>query len=103
MNNSPEAVRTKIMNLVCELFDVTPEQLTGPVRSKLIHHARCVFSYLCRHHAGDTYMRIGMSLNKDHSSVIEQIEYMNNLIFMKHPTAKKMKQIESQLFTKNTL
>jgi chromosomal replication initiation ATPase DnaA len=98
-----DALRKRIMWMVCESFGCTVEQLRSQARTREVYDARCAYSYLTRHHAGDTYTRIGMELNKDHSAAVLQVERMVQLIFIKDPAAKRMKKIEQELLTKQLI
>lgn len=48
---------------------VTRHELTGKARPRRISDARAIFSYICRK-KGLSHKRIGIILNKDHSSII---------------------------------
>lgn len=100
---SPEAKREAIMKLVCDAFGLTTEGLKGASRKREFHNARCVYSYLTKHLLGDTYARIGFELNRDHTTALYQVQSMNDLIFIKDPTAITLKKIEHELLQKQLI
>lgn len=93
--------RDQLAQTICQALRVTIEDLKGRSKAREVYNARCVYSYLARHVMGDTYQVIGRFLNKDHHSVINQIEAMNDMIYTKHASALIMKQIESELVIEN--
>jgi len=89
--------RKIIMDMVCGFFGVTIEELRGQSISREITSARCVYSYLVRHHVGDSYSRIGSDLSKDHSTIVHQISKMQDFIYSKDPAALMMKNVEREI------
>ena len=67
MASSPEA----IIGIVAANFQLTPEEILGPRRSKDIAHARQVAMYLLRTETTLSYSDIGRELgNRDHSTIL---------------------------------
>jgi len=85
-----------ILTMVCSVFGVTVAELTGKGKSRRIFHARCAYSYLTRHLLGHTYHEIADHLKKDRTSAYHCIESMNELIYIKDPSAIAMKEIEQE-------
>jgi chromosomal replication initiation ATPase DnaA len=83
--------------MVCKFFGVTADELKSKGRTRRLFVARCAYTYLMRHHVGDSYVQIGYDLNRDHCTAMWQLERMNELIFTKDPAAETMKSIEWQL------
>ena len=67
MASSPEA----IIGIVAAYFQLTPEEILGPRRSKDIAHARQLAMYLLRTETTLSFSDIGRELgNRDHSTIL---------------------------------
>lgn len=65
----------KIQEVVCEVFEVTHEELVGKTRKKKIAKARQFAMYLCNQHTGHALKAIGISFGgKDHSTVVHAVK-----------------------------
>lgn len=78
---SSESIRKEIMRVVCEVFDVTTEELMGPVRHKRVSVARHAYCTLCSSlDPLGTMVHIGETLGgRNHSTIINSIKKCNNL------------------------
>ncbi|MBT1702927.1 helix-turn-helix domain-containing protein [Chryseosolibacter indicus] len=101
MRKDIEAIRVRVLNMVADAFGCSVAEIKGSVKKKTFSDARCVYSYIMRHQCGESFMSIGLALNKDHSTVVEQIERMNSMIFTKEEAAHKLKKIERELLKQN--
>lgn len=95
--------RNKIIHLVAKEFDTTPQVMRGPVRLRRICEARRVYSYIARTILHDSFPVISISIGKDHKSVIEQVQKMEDHIFLKDEVARKFRKIETELSTKQII
>lgn len=92
-----ETRRNQILETICRVFHVTPELIRGRGRTNDVFIARCVYSYLVRHYVGDTHEQIASFMNKNQSVVSQQMQRMNDMIFLKEPAAMMMKEIEQEI------
>lgn len=99
----PDRRRKIILEMVCEEFGCTEQEIRSLVRKRPFSDARAVCSYIMRTHLKDTFIRIGMELNKDHSSVIEQIKRVEAFIYTKDLVAKKLRKIEGELLQRQII
>ncbi len=64
-----------IIEVVCEHFHISPEQMISKNRSANISHPRQIAMYLCNELTSDTYKSIGNYLGgKDHATVLHGIK-----------------------------
>lgn len=103
MITEAESKRRYILERVCEEFGCTIDDVRSLVRKRNFSNARRVYSYITRTHLKDSFIRIGMELNKDHSSVIEQIQRMEDFIYTKDSVARTLQKIERHLLTKQII
>lgn len=77
---SSEKIRDEVMRVVCEVYQVTPEQIRGRLRLKEITMARHAYCHLCTSlDPMATLSALGESIGRDHSTVINSIKKCNNL------------------------
>jgi chromosomal replication initiation ATPase DnaA len=88
--------REAIMEAVCEEFMVTVEELRSDLRNRNLFNARSAYAYISRKY-GETFQRIGIELNRDHSTVTHQVKKMEDFEFTKDPVIKQVRLIEQQL------
>ena len=76
-----ESIRREIMRVVCEVFDVTTEEIVGPVRHKRVAVARHAYCTLVSSlDPLGTMVHIGEMLGgRNHSTIINSIKKCNNL------------------------
>ena len=76
-----ESIRREIMRVVCEVFDVTKEEIVGPVRHKRVAVARHAYCTLVSSlDPLGTMVHIGEMLGgRNHSTIINSIRKCNNL------------------------
>ncbi len=76
-----ESIRREIMRVVCEVFDVTTEEIVGPVRHKRVAVARHAYCTLVSSlDPLGTMVHIGEMLGgRNHSTIINSIRKCNNL------------------------
>ena len=68
-----------ILTAVCIIEEVRPSDLQGRSRTRALVDVRKLFVYFARAiHPGISYEQIGLFLNRDHSTMIHYINYMND-------------------------
>lgn len=87
----------KLMDLVCEEFEVTEHDMIGSSRKRNVVDARMAFVSLARFNMKITTTTLGQRLNLDHATVLNLINRMADYEFLNHPVVQRVKKIE-QLF-----
>lgn len=70
----------KIMDKVCEYYEITKDEIIGSSRVRHIILPRQVAMYICNVLADLNYGAIGRSFNKDRTSVMHNVERIKDLI-----------------------
>jgi chromosomal replication initiator protein len=66
---------TLLMEVVCQTFAISKEELLGSKRTKELVHPRHLTMYLLKHEAGLTYPAIGKELGgRDHTTIMHGVE-----------------------------
>jgi chromosomal replication initiation ATPase DnaA len=69
-----------VMRIICQLCDITPDDIYSNTRVQNIVYARHLFSYLCRKELRLSLQTIGRIINRDHSSIINAVRKAQDLI-----------------------
>lgn len=78
--NSSEKMMDFIMGVVTKVFELTPEDIKGKSREKEVAYARHAYCYLCvKLDAMCTLKRVGNSIGRDHSTIINSIKKCEHL------------------------
>lgn len=93
-----EKTRAQVRLKVCLEFDCTIAQLTKPRGRGHVIDAKMVYAYLIRKHLKDTVTKIGKDLNLDHSSIVNLLKRMDDMICTRDYSYKKMEAIEQLIF-----
>ena len=64
----------EIMELVCRVYSMDKDTLTGKSRRKLVTHPRNLAMYLCRQHTPASYAELGRLFNRDHATVMYGVD-----------------------------
>lgn len=75
-----EADWSDAMRTVCQIYDVTPDQVISQTRKQNVCYARHMFCYLCRKHLKMTFAGVGYIVRRDHSSIINAVNVCTDLI-----------------------
>lgn len=65
---------------ICIAFDISIAQFNSSSKREAIPEARKVFSWICYHVYRKSKSAIGKHMGRDHSTVINQIKQMQNMI-----------------------
>ena len=88
----------KIINVVSNYYNLTPNQLLSGVKTKQIALARAISMYLCRTLLDMSYPAIQIAFKKkDHTTGITAYKKVDNLIKTDDSMKKAIKQLSSQL------
>jgi len=64
----------EIMKIVCSVTNVLTSDILSTKRHREIVTARALFCYICRNHSKKPFARIGIFINRDHSTIM----HLNN-------------------------
>lgn len=96
--NEP-AFRNHLKKLVCEEFNITPNDLIGRDKLRNMVCARQLYAHLSSLHIKDTSVRIGIELQRDHSTVLHLLYKINDHIAANdHTITQALKRVEEKLF-----
>ncbi len=87
-----------VISAVCEEFECTPEQLKCSKRNAAHSHARIAAAYFLRDRLKNTLQRVGIELNRDHSTIVYLLKKVEDYRFTKHETYYRIARIEQKLF-----
>lgn len=90
---SPE----RIVSVVADYYALTPSQITGKMRVAQIALARHISMYLCRECLALNYSEIGKLFSKDHTSVMNAVGKVENLLKTDIEMQKAIKDLEDKL------
>ena len=91
----------KIINIVADYYNLPPSQLVGKIRTSKISLARHVAMYLIRNNLDVSLKKIGaMFGGKDHSSVINAISKVGNLLKTDEGMKTALKDLTSKINSK---
>lgn len=83
-------MQNKIYETVQNIVEmVTHTKLTVNNRKRECVDARMIYAYVLRHSVGASLASIGMSINKDHTTIIHYIKTMDNLLEVDREVARK--------------
>lgn len=97
--SSPSAITPDIIiNVVCEHFNVSKDDIVSSKRNSEIVLPRQVFMYLCREYLSIPYKQIGKYIGgKDHSTVMHGLEKISNNIKEDPELAMKIDTIKKKI------
>lgn len=88
---------SKIITVVCAHFDIEQSKITGKGRSRRLVEIRQIICYFLKKYTRLTLERIGLLVNRDHSTVTYSISEIGNRIKLYMEVKKEMELIESKL------
>lgn len=87
----------EVMSAISDVFEVEIGDLSGPSRDRNIVTARHLFCYLMRKYTGHRLKRIGLFIDRDHSTVIYGSKRMVELIELYPEIKAKVERVEKEL------
>ena len=89
----------KIIKIVCDYFNLMPDHLMGPRRSKELVGPRQITMYLLRHEMNMSFPKIGKELNKkDHTTIMYGVEKIEKEITKNVELQKELSAIKEKLY-----
>lgn len=92
---APIVTPEKIIEIVCDYFNLTHEALKGKCRSKELVHARHVIFYFIRRHTSMTLKSTGQLFNRDHTTVIHGLENLNDIMDTEPVVKSEVEHLEA--------
>jgi len=87
-----------IINVVCEYYNVTIEDINSKKRSQDIVHPRQVATWLCRNMTENSQEQVGKAVgDRDHATVINSINKINKEISSESSTKREIEEIKNIL------
>jgi chromosomal replication initiation ATPase DnaA len=80
------------MRCVCQVYDITPDDIYSHIRKQHILYGRHTFNYICRKTIGMSLDSIGRIINRDHSTIIHSVRQTQDLIEYDRNFAKTYQQ-----------
>lgn len=84
----------RLMELVCQEFEVTEEEMKGKGKTQWLSDARMAYVVIARFHFKISTIAIGQKLNREHTTILHLINRMADREFLKHPVVARIKRIE---------
>lgn len=76
----PKITPERIIKVVCDHLDVDADGLKGKCRVKDLVYARHIIFYFLRKHTSVTLKIAGELFNRDHTTVVHGLKYLQDLI-----------------------
>lgn len=98
VNESKRITMKDILEVVCDYYHVSLEEINSKKRSQDIVHPRQVATYLCRNLTESSQEQVGRMVgNRDHATVISSINKINKEISSDSGTKREIEEIKSIL------
>lgn len=81
-----------VMRAVCQVYNITPDDIYSKNRTQHILYARHTFNYICRRTLTMSLESIGRIINRDHSTIIHSVKQTQDLIQYDRNFAKTYQQ-----------
>lgn len=78
--SAPVITPERIIETVCDYFDLPMESLKGKCRIKELVYARYVIFYFLRKYTSITFKSAGLMFNRDHTTVIHGLQHLSNIM-----------------------
>jgi chromosomal replication initiator protein len=81
-----------VMRSICQIWDITPDDIYSHNRQQHVLYARHTFNYICRKTLRMSFESIGRIINRDHSTIIHSVRQTQDLIEYDRQFAKTHQQ-----------
>lgn len=85
----------EVLRAICEVMDMTPDQIIAKSRKRKALYARHMFNHICRKRLGMTFMEIGSISHLDHSTIISSVREFGDILH----TDKEMQRYHAKVHT----
>lgn len=98
VNESKRISMNDIIDVVCDYYNITIEDINSKKRSQDIVHPRQVATWLCRNLTENSQDQVGKAVGgRDHATVINSINKINKEISSDSPTKREIEEIKNIL------
>ncbi|MBQ9609027.1 MAG: chromosomal replication initiator protein DnaA [Lachnospiraceae bacterium] len=98
VNESKRISMNDIIEVVCDYYNVSIDDINSKKRSQDIVHPRQVATWLCRNMTESSQDQVGKAVgNRDHATVINSINKINKEISADSPTKREIEEIKNIL------
>lgn len=91
------ATSDSILNAVCEYNHITLEQIKGKEQFRKLVDFRSIYYFLCKKYTTLTLRQMGVSVNRNHATVISGLNNANSLILYNEEFFHILLEVESFL------
>ena len=85
----------EVLRVICEVMEMTPDQIIAKSRKRKALYARHMFNHICRKRLGMTFMEIGSISHLDHSTIISSVREFGDILH----TDKEMQRYHAKVHT----
>ena len=85
----------EVLRAICEVMDMTPDQIITRSRKRKPMYARHMFNHICRKRLNMTFMEIGNISHLDHSTIISSVREFGDILI----TDKEMQRYYTRVHT----
>jgi len=85
----------EVLRAICEVMDMTPDQIITKSRKRRPMYARHMFNHICRKRLGMTFQHIGNINHQDHSTIISSVREFGDILL----TDKEMQRYYTRVHT----
>ena len=85
----------EVLRAICEVMDMTPDQIITKSRKRRPMYARHMFNHICRKRLGMTFQHIGNINHQDHSTIISSVREFGDILL----TDKEMQRNFTKVHT----
>ena len=85
----------EVLRVICEVMDMTPDQIIAKSRKRKALYARHMFNHICRKRLGMTFMEIGSISHLDHSTIMLSVREFGDILH----TDKEMQRYHAKVHT----
>jgi len=82
-----------VIRCICQVYEITPDDIYTKNRTHHILYARHTFNYICRKTLRMSFESIARIINRDHSTIIHSVRQTQDLIDYDRQFASTYKQI----------
>ena len=94
-------ITSQILDIIAEVTEVNKSKIVGKDRFKNIMFARHLYCHFAKEKTNATLIQIGNSINRHHSTVINSLRLISDMIFINDEVTKEyLNKIDSLILNK---
>jgi hypothetical protein len=99
----PREPKRRVAHIVVEHYKVGWPDLCGPLRIGHVVRPRQVFCYVCHRIIGESLPRIGRFIDRDHSTVLNGVIRIEELMLTNEKLAQDVAQITARYYERDSI